>query len=120
MVQGSGDKDLWREHRWVQCDGSSSRIPLGGSSVTLKAKANKAWKGRLTATRAVCWVEETNISSRCEETSIQVEVKRLDYGDTACLSLCSIKKLTPEMASLPLQAVQVALANVSIASLTVL
>lgn len=46
------------------------------------------------------------------ETSIKVEVKRLDYGDTACLSLSNIKELTPEMATIPLQAVQVSLANV--------
>ncbi|KAG7518622.1 hypothetical protein JOB18_039041 [Solea senegalensis] len=47
------------------------------------------------------------------ETSINVEVKRLDHGDTACLSLLCIKELTPEMAVLPLQAVQVSLANVT-------
>ncbi|XP_030595918.1 uncharacterized protein LOC115787375 [Archocentrus centrarchus] len=47
------------------------------------------------------------------ETSIKVEVKRLDYGDTACLSLSNIKELTPEIAVLPLQAVQVSLANVT-------
>ncbi|XP_037637080.1 uncharacterized protein LOC119494922 [Sebastes umbrosus] len=47
------------------------------------------------------------------ETSIKVEVKKLDHGDTACLSLLNIKELTPEMAVLPLQAVQVALANVT-------
>ncbi|XP_073342567.1 uncharacterized protein [Pagrus major] len=47
------------------------------------------------------------------ETSIKVEVKRLDYGDTACLSLLKIKEMTPEMAALPLQAVQVSLANVT-------
>ncbi|XP_035524699.1 uncharacterized protein LOC118333247 [Morone saxatilis] len=47
------------------------------------------------------------------ETSIKVEVKRLDYGDTACLSLWNIKELTPEMAVLPLQVVQVSLANVT-------
>lgn len=41
MVQGSGDKDMWREYRWVQCDGFSSRVPLGGSSVTLMAKASQ-------------------------------------------------------------------------------
>ncbi|XP_010785460.1 uncharacterized protein isoform X2 [Notothenia coriiceps] len=46
-------------------------------------------------------------------TSIKVEVKRLDQGDTACLSLSDIKELTPEMAVLPLQAVQVSLANVT-------
>lgn len=45
--------------------------------------------------------------------SIKVEVKRLDYGDTSCLSLWSMKELTPEMAALPLQALQVSLANVS-------
>ncbi|CAJ1058101.1 uncharacterized protein LOC117816899 isoform X1 [Xyrichtys novacula] len=47
------------------------------------------------------------------ETSIKVEVKRLDYGDTACLSLLDIKELTPEMTVVPLQAVQVSLANVT-------
>ncbi|XP_028315812.1 uncharacterized protein LOC114471298 isoform X2 [Gouania willdenowi] len=45
-------------------------------------------------------------------TSIVVEVKRLDYGDAVCLSLQNIKQLTPEMTVLPLQAVQVSLANV--------
>lgn len=47
------------------------------------------------------------------ETSIKVEVKRLDHGDTACLSLWNVKELTPELATLPLQAIQVSLANVS-------
>lgn len=42
-----------------------------------------------------------------------MEVKRLDHGDSACLSLWDIKELTPELAILPLQAVQVSLANVS-------
>lgn len=46
------------------------------------------------------------------ETSIKVEVTRLDHGDTACLSLWNIKELTPEMAILPLQSLQVSLANV--------
>lgn len=47
------------------------------------------------------------------ETSIKVEVKRLDYGDTACVSLLNIKELTPEMTTLPLQAAQVSLAHVT-------
>ncbi|KAK5864991.1 hypothetical protein PBY51_016187 [Eleginops maclovinus] len=47
------------------------------------------------------------------ETSIMVAVQRLDQGDTACMSLLDIKELTPEMAVLPLQAVQVSLANVT-------
>lgn len=46
------------------------------------------------------------------KTSIKVEVKRLDHGDTTRLSLWNIKELTPELATLPLQAVQVSLANV--------
>ncbi|XP_008279571.1 uncharacterized protein LOC103356986 [Stegastes partitus] len=47
------------------------------------------------------------------KTSIKVEVKRLDHGDTACPSLWNVKDLPPEMAALPLQAVQVSLANVT-------
>ncbi|XP_064829093.1 tudor domain-containing protein 1-like [Oncorhynchus masou masou] len=42
----------------------------------------------------------------------EVEVRRLDYGDTSCLSLCNIKELSAEMTSLPLQAIQVSLAHV--------
>lgn len=46
--------------------------------------------------------------------SIKVEVKRLDHGDAACLSLQNITDMSPEMAALPLQALQVSLAHVSI------
>lgn len=63
----------------------------------------------------VIWVLGTNTPDGAEcETSIKVEVKRLDHGDTACLTLRNIKELTPEMAALPLQALQVSLANVSV------
>lgn len=48
------------------------------------------------------------------EKSIKVEVKRLDHGDTACLSLQNITDISPEMTALPLQALHVSLANVSI------
>lgn len=48
------------------------------------------------------------------ERSIKVEVKRLDHGDAACLSLQNITNMSPEMTTLPLQALQVSLANVSI------
>lgn len=119
MVQGSGDKDLWRKCRWVQRDGFSSLVPLDGSSVTLMAKASQGSLREIDAVAlfVLCLIEESDISDSCErETSIQVEVKRLDYGDTACLSLCSVKEIVPDMASLPLQAVQVSLANVSIFS----
>ncbi|MED6273861.1 hypothetical protein CHARACLAT_010664 [Characodon lateralis] len=47
------------------------------------------------------------------ESSINMEVKRLDYGDSSCVSLCNIKPLSPEMAVLPLQALQVSLAHVT-------
>ncbi|GAA6226404.1 uncharacterized protein LOC108882870 isoform X1 [Lates japonicus] len=63
----------------------------------------------------ICGVSGDNNSTdgARSEASIKVEVKRLDHGDTACLSLLNIKELTSEMATLPLQAVQVSLANVT-------
>uniref|UniRef100_A0A1A7Y7U5 Tudor domain-containing protein n=1 Tax=Iconisemion striatum TaxID=60296 RepID=A0A1A7Y7U5_9TELE len=63
----------------------------------------------------ICGVSRDNsaVDGAGSESSIKVEVKRLDYGDTACLSLRNMKELTPEMALLPLQALQVSLANVS-------
>ncbi|XP_039670165.1 uncharacterized protein LOC120567296 isoform X2 [Perca fluviatilis] len=63
----------------------------------------------------ICGVSEDNnaTAGAGSETSIKVEVKRLDYGDTACLSLLNTKEMTPEMAVLPLQAVQVSLTNVT-------
>ncbi|XP_028444528.1 uncharacterized protein gjb1b isoform X2 [Perca flavescens] len=63
----------------------------------------------------ICGVSEDNNATvgAGSETSIKVEVKRLDYGDTACLSLLNTKEMTPEMAVLPLQAVQVSLTNVT-------
>lgn len=48
------------------------------------------------------------------EKAIKVEVKRLDYGDATCLSLQNITDMSPQMATLPLQALQVSLAHVSI------
>lgn len=53
------------------------------------------------------------VSRDGSEMSIQVEVKRLDYGDTMCLSLRNVKEMTPEMASVPLQALQVSLTDVT-------
>ncbi|KAM9309215.1 tudor domain-containing protein 1-like [Pholidichthys leucotaenia] len=62
----------------------------------------------------ICGVSTDNKATdgHRSETSIKVEVKRLDYGDTAYLSLLNTKELTPEWAVLPLQALQVSLANV--------
>ncbi|XP_044220496.1 uncharacterized protein LOC122990971 [Thunnus albacares] len=62
----------------------------------------------------ICGVSGDNNATvgAASETSIKVEVRRLDHGDTACLSLLNIKEMTSEMANLSLQAVQVSLANV--------
>ncbi|KAL0974362.1 hypothetical protein UPYG_G00219430 [Umbra pygmaea] len=59
-----------------------------------------------------CRAEVLKICGMSKDKTIEVEVRRLDYGDTSCLSLCNIKGLTPTMTSLPLQAIQVTLANV--------
>ncbi|KAM3613131.1 uncharacterized protein V6R79_021004 [Siganus canaliculatus] len=62
----------------------------------------------------ICGVSgDRDTDSVRSDLSIMVEVKRLDYGDTACISLWNTKELTPEMAILPLQALQVSLANVT-------
>lgn len=45
-------------------------------------------------------------------------MRRLDFGDTACVSLLHVKELTPDMAVLPVQSAQVSLANVSAFLLT--
>ncbi|KAL4630844.1 hypothetical protein GN956_G16418 [Arapaima gigas] len=45
--------------------------------------------------------------------NIEVEVRRIDYGDTARLPLQSIKELDDLTATIPVQALQVSLANVS-------
>ncbi|XP_030000930.1 uncharacterized protein LOC115426841 [Sphaeramia orbicularis] len=62
----------------------------------------------------ICGVSGGDNTSECtgSELSIKVEVKRLDYGDTSCLSLRNMKELTQEMAALPVQAIQVTLAHV--------
>lgn len=62
-------------------------------------------------TLCVCIVDKNATNG---EKAIHVEVKRLDHGDTACLSLQNITDMSPEMTTLPLQALQVSLANVSI------
>lgn len=61
----------------------------------------------------ICCIDNNAIKSKGSETSVKVEVKRLDFGDTASLSLWNVKEMAPEMAALPLQAVQVSLAKVS-------
>ncbi|XP_041931275.1 uncharacterized protein LOC121694941 [Alosa sapidissima] len=44
--------------------------------------------------------------------NIEVEVQRVDFGDSACLSLKDLRELSKEVATYPAQALQVALTNV--------
>ncbi|KAF7707202.1 uncharacterized protein LOC124386391 [Silurus meridionalis] len=44
--------------------------------------------------------------------NIEVEIRRIDYGDLTCLSLWKIKQLCGEVAKIPAQALQVSLADV--------
>lgn len=44
--------------------------------------------------------------------NIEVEIRRIDYGDSTCLSLWNIKELCGEVAKIPAQALQVCLADV--------
>ncbi|XP_010895725.2 uncharacterized protein LOC105026157 isoform X1 [Esox lucius] len=60
-----------------------------------------------------CRAEVSKICGMSGDNAVQVEVRRLDYGDTSCVSLRNIKKLSAAMTSLPLQSIQVALANVN-------
>ncbi|XP_031175218.1 uncharacterized protein LOC116064273 isoform X2 [Sander lucioperca] len=90
-----------------------NRIPDIGTQVMGWFPKQEQWC-RAQVTK-ICGVSEDNNATdgAGSETSIKVEVKRLDYGDTACLSLLNTKEMTPEMALLPLQAVQVSLTNVT-------
>lgn len=82
-------------------------VPLDGSTGTLPEC------GSLGGSKEVFFFPFQDDASVDGAESIKVEVKRLDYGDASCLSLWSMKELTPDMAALPLQALQVSLANVS-------
>lgn len=86
-------------------------IPDIGTKVIGWFPQHKKWcRSQVTK---ICGVSKDDLNDCTMETSIQLEVKRLDFGDSLCLSLSNIKELTSEMAALPLQAVQVSLAHVS-------
>ncbi|KAI3351885.1 hypothetical protein L3Q82_020715 [Scortum barcoo] len=86
-------------------------IPDIGTKVMGWFAQHEQWcRARVTK---ICGVSGDNNATDAGETSIKVEVRRLDHGDAACLSLQNIKEMTPEMAVLPLQAVRVSLANVT-------
>lgn len=58
-------------------------------------------------------------TSQKDVTNIRVEVRRIDYGDVACVSLGNIKKLSGEIASKPVKTLQVSLANVGDLSISI-
>ncbi|XP_023815042.1 uncharacterized protein LOC101165818 isoform X2 [Oryzias latipes] len=62
----------------------------------------------------ICGVspDDVSIEGAGYKSSVKVDVKRLDFGDTCCLSLLNLTVLPAEAAALPLQALQVSLANV--------
>ncbi|KAJ8015392.1 hypothetical protein DPEC_G00025650 [Dallia pectoralis] len=103
------DADLQLEHLSADLEGSSSLadqmcIPDIGTYVMAWFPQQERW----------CRAEVAKICGMSrDKNAVQVEVRRLDYGDTSCLSLRNIKKLSPAMTSLPFQSIQVALANVS-------
>ncbi|XP_056626095.1 uncharacterized protein LOC130438271 isoform X2 [Triplophysa dalaica] len=84
------------------------RIPDTGEYVMAWFPKRKLW----------CRVQVCKISDACTADSqkdlanIKVEVRRIDYGDVARVSLGNIKELCGEIASIPMQTLQVSLANV--------
>lgn len=52
-------------------------------------------------------------TSHKDFSSIEVEVRRIDYGDVACIALGNVKELFGEIGLRPVQTLQVSLANVS-------
>ncbi|XP_077433421.1 uncharacterized protein LOC144058776 [Vanacampus margaritifer] len=86
-------------------------IPDIGAHVMARFPKQEQWC-RAQVTK-ICGVSKDETTDGAEfETSIKVEVRRLDHGDTACVSLYNLQEPSPEMCSLPLQATQVSMANV--------
>ncbi|XP_061691336.1 connexin 27.5 isoform X3 [Syngnathoides biaculeatus] len=86
-------------------------IPDIGTHVVAWFPKQKQWC-RAQVTK-ICGVSIDDASDGAKgETSIKVEVRRLDHGDTHSVSLCNLKEMSPEMCNLPLQSMKVSLANV--------
>ncbi|KAJ8394409.1 hypothetical protein AAFF_G00046200 [Aldrovandia affinis] len=60
----------------------------------------------------ICGMQPECSGSLGGEGHIEVEVQRIDFGDTARLALCHLRELDKETAAVPEQALLVALANV--------
>ncbi|XP_066504817.1 uncharacterized protein [Hoplias malabaricus] len=85
-----------------------SCIPDIGTYVIGWFPKHELWcRGQVTK---ICGVSSGSRHLCC---SLEVEVRRIDYGDVACLSLSNVKELCREIAEVPVQALQVSLVNVS-------
>ncbi|XP_057706758.1 uncharacterized protein LOC130924312 isoform X2 [Corythoichthys intestinalis] len=98
------------------CEPSSSRaeqicIPVIGACVIAWFPKEEQWCRAQVA--KICGISKAEATEEARvDKSIMVEVRRLDYGDIACVTLFNLKELSPEMCNLPLQALQVSMANV--------
>ncbi|XP_072290328.1 uncharacterized protein [Eucyclogobius newberryi] len=98
---------------WKESDSFADQncIPDIGTKVMGWVPQQRQWcRSQVTK---ICGISKDDVNTDTKKMSISVEVKRLDYGDSFCLSLSNIKELTSEMVVLPLQAGQVSLAHVS-------
>ncbi|XP_027863815.1 uncharacterized protein LOC114138638 isoform X1 [Xiphophorus couchianus] len=82
-------------------------IPDIGAQVIYWSPQNEQW-----FRAQVAGISGVSSNRTGKTSSINVQVNRLDYGDSSCVSLCNIKQLSSEMAVLPLQALQVSMAHV--------
>ncbi|KAM9741037.1 uncharacterized protein ACNS7B_012285 [Menidia menidia] len=96
----------------TRSDADQNCIPDIGTQVICWFPQNEQWCR--SQVMKICGVSTDNKAEDGSESdsSIKVEVKRLDYGDIFCVSIRNIKEFPPEMAVVPLQALQVSLANV--------
>ncbi|XP_042625592.1 tudor domain-containing protein 1-like [Cyprinus carpio] len=106
------DTDLCQLSEIMQRNSSRSlaemnRIPDIGAYVMVWFLKQEMWcRGQIIRIR-----RSRGPSSRdCKDT--KVEVRRIDYGDVVWVSLWDLKELCGETASIPVQALQVSLANV--------
>ncbi|PWA23693.1 hypothetical protein CCH79_00005903, partial [Gambusia affinis] len=87
--------------------GEQNCIPDIGAQIIYWSPQDEQW-----FRAQVAGISGVSSNGTGKKSSINVEVNRLDYGDSSCVSLCNVKQLSSEMAVLPLQALQVSMAHV--------
>ncbi|XP_048838860.1 uncharacterized protein LOC125712638 isoform X2 [Brienomyrus brachyistius] len=110
LQQLSLDTDLHCSRSFAEMD----CIPDIGTYVLGWFPRQKMWcRGQVLKINGMREGASVNLGSAGGVHNINLEVRRIDYGDVACISLQHIKELDDLTAALPEQALQVALANVS-------